>query len=217
MGLDFVAIDWETANSYRQSPCSVGLTVVREGAVSESWSSLMRPPERYGYFTPANTAVHGLHAEDVADAPRFEDLWPTIVQHLQGLPLVAHNATFDLSVIKDATSCVGAHRPPLRFGCSLVLARRHYTLASYTLDRVAAAAGARLDHHHEAAADALAAAEITLAIAADLRATTLDDVFEAHELVLGTLDGDELRPCRHGRRQPEGAGGADLQDAATLW
>lgn len=198
MSLDFVAIDWETANGFRQSPCSVGLVRVRDGEVVETLSSLMRPPERYGYFTPANTAIHGLRAEDVADAPQFEDLWPEMLRWIGDLPLVAHNAAFDIGVIQTATRSVGTHCPSLQFGCTLVLAREHYHLTSYTLDKVAKAARVRLERHHEAAADALAAAQILLTIAEEVRATTLDGTFGAHGITLGTLDGPVLRPCRTG-------------------
>ena len=33
MALDFTAIDFETANSYRGSPCSVGMVKVRDGRI----------------------------------------------------------------------------------------------------------------------------------------------------------------------------------------
>jgi len=43
--LDFIALDFETANSYRGSPCALGLVRVRDGKVVEEGSFLMRPPE----------------------------------------------------------------------------------------------------------------------------------------------------------------------------
>lgn len=135
MTMDFVAIDWETANAHRASPCAIGMVVIRDGDVAESWSTLMRPPRGHGSFSPRNTAIHGLGADDVVGAPRFDEVWPEIERRLVGLPVFAHNAAFDMSVIQETTAAVGLPCPELTFGCTLVLARQHYVLRSYTLDQ----------------------------------------------------------------------------------
>ncbi|HEY8295919.1 MAG TPA: exonuclease, partial [Micrococcaceae bacterium] len=44
MGLEFTAIDFETANGFRGSPCAVGLSKVREGRIVDEAFWLMRPP-----------------------------------------------------------------------------------------------------------------------------------------------------------------------------
>jgi DNA polymerase III epsilon subunit-like protein len=40
VSLDFTAIDFETANSYRGSPCSVGLVKVRDGQIVDEAGTL---------------------------------------------------------------------------------------------------------------------------------------------------------------------------------
>jgi DNA polymerase-3 subunit epsilon len=196
VSLDFVALDWETANGARGSPCSVGLVEVRAGTVTDRWHSLIRPPARFAAFDPANTAVHGLTARDVAEAPTFADVWPTIEARLSDHVVIAHNAQFDLDVIRDATWAVDTPCPSLRYGCTLLLARRHYHLPSYTLDAVARAADVDLDHHHDALADALAAASILLRIAQDAAARSVTEVFEQHGIALGVSAGPFRAPCR---------------------
>ena len=58
----FAAIDFETANHYPTSVCSVGVVVVRNGEVTEKFYSLIKPePEFYSYW---NTRVHGLTMND---------------------------------------------------------------------------------------------------------------------------------------------------------
>ena len=48
---DFAAIDFETANSERTSVCSVGVVVVRNGEIVDSFYSLIQPePNYYTYF-----------------------------------------------------------------------------------------------------------------------------------------------------------------------
>ena len=69
--LDYTALDFETANSYRGSPCAVGLVRVRDGQPVAERTWLMRPPEVVADFHPFNTSIHGITAEMVAGAPRW--------------------------------------------------------------------------------------------------------------------------------------------------
>lgn len=219
MAVDFVALDWETANGARGSACAVGLVEVRGGEIADTWSSLMRPPDRFSSFDAANTAVHGLCAADVAEAPRFDELWPSIQARLQPLTVIAHNAQFDLGVIQDATWGSALRCPRLRYGCTLLLARRHYDLPSYTLDVVAEAAEVVLDRHHDALSDALAAAGVLLRIAEDVEATSIDEVFEIHGLSLGWSSGPGAQACRvEGRSRWERIAPGEVRSIApTLW
>lgn len=219
MAVDFIAVDWETANGARGSACAVGLVEVRGGEIVDTWSSLIQPPDRFGSFDARNTAVHGLRAEDVVGAPRFDELWPVIEERLIPLTVVAHNAMFDLGVIQDATGASGHRCPSLRYGCTLLLARRHYDLDSYTLDAVAEAAGVCLTRHHDALPDALAAAEVLMRIAAEVGATTVEEAFEIHGLSLGRSSGPDRQACRaSGRsRWERTAPGAVRPFEPTLW
>ncbi|HEY5499094.1 MAG TPA: exonuclease domain-containing protein, partial [Bacteroidales bacterium] len=84
---DFAAIDFETANNNRTSVCSVGVVIVREGQVVETFYSLIRPrPNFYIYW---NTQVHGLTTNDTESAPDFPEVWYEIAPKIEGLPLVA--------------------------------------------------------------------------------------------------------------------------------
>lgn len=74
MTLDFTAIDFETANSYRGSPCSVGLVKVRDGRIVDESSTLIHPPGRFDHFDDFNTWLHGINAEMVAGAPQHQHL-----------------------------------------------------------------------------------------------------------------------------------------------
>lgn len=219
MALDFVALDWETANGARGSACAVGLVRVAGGAVAGTWSTLIQPPERFATFDPRNTRVHGLCAADVVDAPRFADAWPEIESRLLSATVIAHNARFDLGVVQDATWATGHQRPRLRYGCTLLLARRHYALDSYTLDEVAAAAGVALERHHDALSDALAAAEVLLRIARDVQAETVEETFAVHGLELGCSAGPDAAPCRvvGSSRWDRVAPGEETVAQPTLW
>ena len=95
---DFAAIDFETANNQRSSVCSVGVVVVRDGEIAETFYSLINPePNYYTYWC---SQVHGLTREDTEDAPVFPAVWAQIEPLIEGLPLVAHNRPFDESCLK---------------------------------------------------------------------------------------------------------------------
>jgi DNA polymerase III subunit epsilon len=74
MSLDFTAIDFETANSYRGSPCSVGLAKVRDGQIIDESFTLIHPPARFDHFDGFNTWLHGITAEMVAGAPPWQQV-----------------------------------------------------------------------------------------------------------------------------------------------
>ena len=40
---DFAAIDFETANQQRTSVCAVGIVIVRDGEIADSYYSLIKP------------------------------------------------------------------------------------------------------------------------------------------------------------------------------
>ena len=72
---DFAAIDFETANGQRSSVCSVGVVVVRDGLITNTFYSLIKPePDYYAWFCQA---VHGLTREDCVKVVVMEkdDVW----------------------------------------------------------------------------------------------------------------------------------------------
>ena len=160
MSLDFCAIDFETANSSRGSPCAVGLARVEGGQIVGTRRMLMRPPEGVDWFDDFNIELHGITPAMVRNEPRFAARLPEILAYAGGLPLVAHNAAFDLGVIRDACDESGLEWPTLTYACTLVLSRRTYDLLSYSLPWAAEAAGFPIDQHHDPEADALAAAHV---------------------------------------------------------
>lgn len=196
MALDFVALDVETANAFRGSLCQVGLVRVLDGRIAGSWGTLLRPPPGRDVFDPDNVAVHGIRPGDVAGAPGIAEVWPQLVRRLGGYSVVAHNASFDMSALQAAATVCGLDAPDLDVACSLVLARKRYDLPSHTLDACCDAAGITLDHHHDAVADARAAAGLVIDMARRLEAESLDHLLEASGVAWGHLGPEGYRSCR---------------------
>ena len=156
---DFAAIDFETANSERSSFCSVGVGIVRNNEIVDSFYSLINPePNYYNYWC---TKVHGLTNRDTDDAPIFPEVWKQIAPLIEGLPLVAHNSPFDESCLKAVFRVYQMDYPDYKFYDTLSTARRTMKgLENHQLHTVAAVCGYQLDNHHHALADAEACAWI---------------------------------------------------------
>ena len=159
---DFAAIDFETANECPSSVCSVGVVIVRDGQIVDSFYSLIHPePEYYKWFCQQ---VHGLTEEDTEDAPVFPCVWEKIAPKIEGLPLVAHNSRFDEGCLKAAFRVYRMDYPEYEFHDTLSASRKHFGcgLPNHQLQTVAAACGYDLTRHHHALADAEACAHIAI-------------------------------------------------------
>ncbi|WP_228567031.1 exonuclease domain-containing protein [Nocardia sp. SYP-A9097] len=175
-GLSFAALDVETANSSRGSICAVGVAIVRDGVRLATHSWLCRPPRSVDFFSRHNIRVHGISPTMVADQPVFAARFPEVLEVVADLPLVAHNAGFDSSAIREACRHSEIPSPSWDFTCTLTMSRRHLDLDSYRLPAVADALDIPLLTHHNAAADATAAADIVLALAARTGIDSLSDL-----------------------------------------
>ncbi|MFC4665465.1 3'-5' exonuclease [Falsiporphyromonas endometrii] len=159
---NFVAIDFETANHYRTSVCSVGIVIVKEGEIVDSFYSLIKPtPNFYNYRCQK---IHGLSAEDTDDAPSFPEVWAQIAPKIEGLPLVAHNSPFDENCLKSIFAKCEMNYPNYTFYDTLRVSKRVLKLENYQLQTVAAECGYNLENHHHALADAEACAKIAIKI-----------------------------------------------------
>ena len=175
MPLDFTAIDFETANSSNASACAVGLARVRDGRVVARAGWLIRPPAGHDRFFDLNVRIHGIRPEDVVGAKGWSEQLGDLAAFAGADVLVAHNAGFDMTVIRRACEATGDECPPYRYVCSLQVARKTYEIPSYRLPLVAAEAGFGEFPHHDAAADALACAHIMIDAA---RRAGVDDISE---------------------------------------
>ena len=174
MALDFTAIDFETANPSNASACAVGLVKVRGGQVVAQTGWLIQPPAGHDRFFELNTRIHGITADDVIGAATWTGQLAAMDAFIGGDVLVAHNAGFDMAVIKRACEATGDDCPPYRYACSLQVARKVYQLESYRLPFVAAEAGFSEFAHHNATADALACAHVMIDAARRLAADDID-------------------------------------------
>ncbi|WP_052226441.1 exonuclease domain-containing protein [Microbacterium mangrovi] len=187
MPLDFTAIDFETANSSNASACAVGLVRVRAGRVVARTGWLIRPPAGHDAFFDINVGIHGIRPADVARAATWTRQLPALTAFAGTDVLVAHNAGFDMAVLRSSCDATGAEVPEYRYLCSVKVSRKTYDIPSHRLPLAAAAAGHREFAHHDATEDAEACAAIIIDAARRAQATTIGELAAAHALPFGTI------------------------------
>lgn len=187
MPLDFTAIDFETANNSAASACSVGMVKVRDGRVVDSAYWLIKPPFGHDAFLEWNVRIHGIMEVDVADALLWSEQLPDLTAFAENDTLVAHNAGFDMGVIRAACTASYVATPDYDYLCSLQVARKTYHLDSYRLPSAAMAAGFEDFSHHNALADAEACAAIVVHAAGRHGARDIPELAELSGSRLGSI------------------------------
>jgi len=194
--LNFIAIDFETANFKRSSACAVGLVKVIDGQIAESRHLYIRPEPFF--FEPFNVAIHGIREADVKDAPRFSELWPQLGAEITS-PLVAHNACFDMSVLRHALDEANIEYPAVDYFCTVAISRLAWPgRPTYALDYVAEMLGISFAHH-DAEEDARACASIAVAACQQFCAESLYSLENQVEIRRGSLFPGGYLPCGSSR------------------
>lgn len=190
-GADFLAIDFETACGSRASACSVGYAKFCDGQLVETGETLISPGLKASEWDAFNMSIHGISPEDVVGAPSFAEAWQMIQQKHRDVPLVAHNAAFDMSVIRAELSRAG-HVPdtPLQYTCSAALARLAWPeMVSVSLSVVTDRLGIDLDHH-DAKSDAIASGSVAIQAAQTLQCTTIGDALREARIDWSWINAD---------------------------
>ena len=155
----FIVFDVETPNRRNDRMSAIGISVVENSRITESFFSLIDPEQPFDRF---NTWLTGIDEETVRGAPVFAELWPRIEPVMSSGILVAHNASFDMRVLR---CCLRSYditwKPAVRGLCTVIMGRRMLPGQSHKLDELCRYYGIGLDHHH-ADSDSRACAEILL-------------------------------------------------------
>lgn len=192
--MPWVAIDFETANESRNSACALGVALVADGAVADRRSWLIRPPTLD--FNPYNVMIHGITEADVQSAPNFADIWREAQRFIRGYPLVAHNASFDVSVLRRSLDEYSLPYPCAQTFCTRILAKRVWPdLVSYSLPFIANHCGITFNHH-DPEEDAVACARVSLLCCDALHTQDLFVAATTLGVLPGTLSPGSYEPGR---------------------
>ena len=155
----FIVFDVETPNRSNNRMSAIGINVIEDGVIVNEYYSLVNPEQPFDYF---NTRLTGISAETVAGAPTFPALWGEIEPLMSSGLLVAHNAIFDMNVLKKCLRDYQINwKPYVRYTCTVQLGRRLQPGMIHKLNDVCDRLGICLNHH-QANSDSRACAEILL-------------------------------------------------------
>ncbi len=164
-GTRVVALDTETTGMSPEAGAAlveVASVVIENGEIGATWSSLVRPGRP---IPPDAVRVHGITDEMVADAPEPGSIAGRLRATCGDLPLVFHNAPFDLPFLTDLMRKSG-EKPLLNpIVDTLGLARGLFEAGGNSLGSLAARLGLPPQSAHRALGDALTTAHLLLKLA----------------------------------------------------
>jgi DNA polymerase-3 subunit epsilon len=191
----FIAIDYETANTDFASACSLGVSIVEQGKVLETFQSLIKPPKEFSVFDPWNVMIHGITASAVKDAPTFDFVWEKLEKFNSkyNVPFACHFAGFDIRVTEALLKYYKKDFQEIKFYDTYTIARKMWpTLSNHKLNTLAGEFNIELEHH-KASSDAQACALIALKQIEELGKSTLAEVAENYGYKLGILNSSGVK------------------------
>ena len=157
----YAVFDCETTGTDPRVDEIVSLAVARldgDGIETGRYVRLVRPSQP---IPPEATAVHGIDDADLAAASRFSDIADEVLALLDGAVFVAHNASFDLAMLRNELARAGVEYEPAGIACTLDAFRLLEPLADdHRLTSICARRGMALADAHNALGDALATAAL---------------------------------------------------------
>ncbi|WP_264785386.1 exonuclease domain-containing protein [Aquiluna sp. KACHI24] len=194
--LDFVVVDFETTGLHADAmPIEIGMVKVTDGAVTDTFQSLVHQ----NWVSPEATNIHGLSVADLELAPSASDLVDQFAKFISDLPLVMHNAAFDLRIAKAS----GLSRSLFanKVYCSLHLSRATVNAPNHKLATLAETLNLNQSPEHRALADALTTAELVLALLNERRFKSLHNLYVTSGLWPGQVGPEGYKLPKNGSKQ----------------
>lgn len=142
-----VALDFETANNYSASACSLGVAIYDNGELVDNFEWYIKPHHNYNFFT--NTSIHGIRKEDVENENEFVYFYDELSEILKDSIIVAHNAMFDIGVLNSVCDVYGLDHFLNPYIDTVKISRRVYPeLKNHKLDTVCNYLDIDLSHHN---------------------------------------------------------------------
>jgi len=179
-------IDFETANRYRSSACQLGIAIVEGDKIVATQEWLIQPkPFQFDHW---NVRTHGITADRVIDSPTFDSIWPDVKEFIGDAVIAAHNAPFDMSVLRHTMQSNDVKIPAITYFCTLGMSRAQWPqLACHRLPFLAAAFAIDLNSH-DALSDAKATAGLLLRAMSEYGCNTVSELIDRMQICLGHFD-----------------------------
>ncbi len=155
----YIVFDVETPNRCNDRMSAIGVSVIEDGEIRQEFFSYVNPET---FFDRFNTRLTGIDENTVRDAPAFPALWERLEPVFSQGILAAHNAPFDLGVLRKCLEHYGiTWKPSVRYCCTARMGRVLLPGMKHNLNILCAYYGIPLNHH-QADSDSHACAELLL-------------------------------------------------------
>ena len=154
----FAIIDIETSGGRGLDKITEIAVIIHDGTkIIDEFSTLLNPERNIPYFI---TNLTGITNEMVENAPKFFQIAKKIVELTHDKIIVAHNAGFDYTFIKNEFKSLGYDFKREKI-CTVKLARKLIPgLKSYSLGEICRDLDINITNRHRALGDALATAKL---------------------------------------------------------
>ena len=187
----FIVFDIETTGlSFKHDKITeIGAIKINNGEVVDQFSALVNP----GVKIPQKIIeLTGITDEMVKNKATIDEVLPKFLEFIGQNPIVAHNANFDTSFIKENCSLLNLNfnNPILdTLSLSRLLVPK---LKRYKLNNLAKHFKVNLENHHRAVDDAKATAEIFIKLIDILKENNIYSLNEINEFANGKIDFSKL-------------------------
>lgn len=118
---NFIALDLETTglNPENDRIIQIALIKVANGIIVDKFTSLVNPQM---HISSKASEINGIYDEDVKNNKTIQEIFPDIMNFIEKYPLVAHNAKFDISFLKNEyIRCFNKNMPYRKNICTMKL------------------------------------------------------------------------------------------------
>ncbi|URZ07564.1 exonuclease domain-containing protein [Clostridium felsineum] len=162
MDFDFLTIDFETSNNNYNSACSIGLVLIKDKKIINTKYFLIKPPSLN--FNADNIRINGITPGQVSNSPLFPEIWEQIKFYFNDTKVIAHNASFDMSVLKNCLLEYNLQIPEFTYIDSIPISTRACRGEGIgrSLDDRAKYFNINMGTHHNALDDAITCANLVI-------------------------------------------------------
>ncbi|MBR7149564.1 MAG: PolC-type DNA polymerase III, partial [Oscillospiraceae bacterium] len=166
---EIVCFDIETTGLKvtQEAITEIGAVVLKNGEITDTFQTFV-DPERP--LTPENIGITGITDEMLRGAPKLDEALRSFLKFVDGRPLAAHNAEFDISFIRAGCRKCGLPFEPTYLDTLIFAQNLLPELGKYKLDIVADHLDLPAFNHHRASDDARPVAQMLVKFFDMLRA-----------------------------------------------
>ncbi|MDD3368681.1 MAG: PolC-type DNA polymerase III [Lachnospiraceae bacterium] len=193
---DYVVFDLETTgfSPVNNRIIEIGAVKVTNGEITDRFSTFVNPDVPIPFEIEKLT---GIRDDMVLEAPEIEEILPQFLEFSKDAIMVAHNAEFDMSFIKENCIRQGI-KQSFTYVDTVGISRHLYPhQAKHTLDAVAKTMGVSLENHHRAVDDAECTALIFKKMLPMLEAEGADTLAKVNALTAAGPEQVKKLPSYH--------------------